>query len=189
MSLIGWKELIKNYMTKFAIGCLVQWYECDIINEYIDTLKRAIDSYEGEVIVDITICVNQQLEKAENSEILRECIRKINDSCSPFKLNFEYGIYTIADYRREFNDKFCTQADVLVWGESDMLVPSQLFIVLNHLHQQSQSTPYIAFFGICKMWDDSWKALEHPDFTDKPFIENDYDNWWSLKYTMTAKEM
>lgn len=189
MSLIGWKELIKNYMTKFAIGCLVQWYECDIINEYIDTLKRAIDSYEGEVIVDITICVNQQLEKAENSEILRECIRKINDSCSPFKLNFEYGIYTIADYRREFNDKFCTQADVLVWGESDMLVPSQMFIVLNHLHQQSQSTKYIAFFGICKMWDDSWKALEHPDFTDKPFIENDYDNWWSLKYTMTAKEM
>ena len=31
--------------------------------------------------------------------------------------------------------------------------------------------------------------LEHPDFTIKPFIENDYDNWWSLKYTMTKDEM
>lgn len=31
--------------TKFAIGCLVQWYECDIIGEYIETLKEAIDEY------------------------------------------------------------------------------------------------------------------------------------------------
>ena len=28
--------------TKFAIGCLVQWYEVDIIEEYIETLKEAI---------------------------------------------------------------------------------------------------------------------------------------------------
>ena len=39
------------------------------------------------------------------------------------------------------------------------------------------------------MWDDTWKPLEHPDFTVKPFIENDYNNWWSLKYTMTKDEM
>tara|TARA_B100000287_G_C20159707_1_gene593649 strand:+ start:23 stop:544 length:522 start_codon:yes stop_codon:yes gene_type:complete len=39
------------------------------------------------------------------------------------------------------------------------------------------------------MWDESWKELEHVDFTDKPFIENDYDNWWSLKYTMSLNEM
>ena len=24
--------------TKFAIGCLIQWYEVDIIEEYIDSL-------------------------------------------------------------------------------------------------------------------------------------------------------
>ena len=39
------------------------------------------------------------------------------------------------------------------------------------------------------MWDESWKVLEHPDFTEKPFIEDDYDNWWSLKYTMNIDEM
>jgi len=175
--------------TKFAIGCLVQWYESDIIEEYINTLKKAIESYDGEVLVDIKVCVNQQLEKAVTLDRLKECIAKINRGCKPFKLNFEYGIYTIADYRRNFNQEYCDKADVLVWGESDMLVPSQMFIVLDSLHQQSQASKYIAFFGICKMWDESWKALEHPDFTDKPFIENDYDNWWSLKYTMTADEM
>ena len=45
-----------EYKTKFAIGCLVQWYEVDIIEEYIETLKDAIDAYNGEVIVDFYMC-------------------------------------------------------------------------------------------------------------------------------------
>jgi hypothetical protein len=39
------------------------------------------------------------------------------------------------------------------------------------------------------MWDDTWKQLEHPAFTDKPFIEGDTKNWWSLRYTMSKDEM
>ena len=54
---------------------------------------------------------------------------------------------------------------------------------------QNNNPKYLSFFGMCKMWDTSWEQLEHPDFTVKPFIENDYNNWWSLKYTMTKKEM
>tara|TARA_Y100000593_G_C4165176_1_gene264047 strand:- start:82 stop:723 length:642 start_codon:yes stop_codon:yes gene_type:complete len=78
-----------------------------------------------------------------------------------------------------------------MWGESDSLIPKQTFQILDNLHTEvKDKTPkYVGFFGICKMWDESWKQLEHPDFTDKPFIENDYDNWWSLKYTMNADEM
>jgi hypothetical protein len=79
-----------------------------------------------------------------------------------------------------------------MWGESDALLPKQTFVILDNLHQmslQNNNPKYLAFFGICKMWDDTWKLLEHPDFTDKPFIDNDYDNWWSLKYTMTKDEM
>ena len=105
------------------------------------------------------------------------------------------NLVTIADYRREFNDKFCDHVDVLVWGESDMLVPKQMFEVLDILHQnQSTQTPkYLATFGICKMWDDTWKPLEHPAFTDKPFYDKPEqfkpDHWWSLRYTMTKDEM
>ena len=62
--------------TKFAIGCLVQWYESEIINEYISTLDKAINNYDGEVIVDITVCVNQELEKAESIQKLKECTNR-----------------------------------------------------------------------------------------------------------------
>jgi len=49
--------------TKFAIGCLIQWYEVDIIEEYLETLKESISQYDGEVIVNFTICGNQKLGK------------------------------------------------------------------------------------------------------------------------------
>ena len=46
--------------TKFAIGCLTQWYEADIIEEYIDSLADAINEYDGEVLVDFVITKNHE---------------------------------------------------------------------------------------------------------------------------------
>lgn len=184
-------------MTKFAIGCLVQWYECNIIEEYIETLKESIKEYDGEIIVDIVLSLNQDLEKTSNKEFLKTLPEKFQNIALDLekivKINYTWtdSLYTIADYRREFNDKYCEQVDVLIWGESDMLVPKQMFIILDMLHKQvsTQSPKYLGFFGGCKMWDASWKPLEHPDFTDKPFIEGDTKNWWSLRYTMSKDEM
>jgi hypothetical protein len=180
--------------TKFAIGCLVQWYEVDIIGEYIDSLKEALDAYDGEVLVDFMICLNQDLEECISENQLSQCYadigRQLHDK--RFKTQLTGELITIADYRREFNSKFCDKADVLVWGESDAILPNQMFTILDNLHQMSlknNNTKYLAFFGGCKMWDDSWKDLEHPDFTDKPFIEGDNKNWWSLRYTMSKDEM
>ena len=179
--------------TKFAIGCLVQWYECDIIEEYVDSLKDAINCYhDGQVIVDFTIVSNEDLEKCISSEQKEECMKKIVKICNFGNVRFTEDLHTIADYRKGFNDDYCNDVDVLIWGESDAILPKQMFGILDNLHQmslQNNNSKYLAFFGICKMWDESWKTLEHPDFTDKPFIENDYDNWWSLKYTMTKDEM
>ena len=180
--------------TKFAIGCLVQWYECDIIEEYVESLKDALDIYDGEVLVDFLICANQDLETCINKKQYAECQVKIKGILSDqrFTTSLTYDLVTIADYRREFNDKYCEQVDVLMWGESDALIPKQTFNILDNLHQmslQNNNPKYLVFFGTCKMWDKSWEILEHPDFTVKPHIDNDYDNWWSLKYTMVKEEM
>ena len=188
-------------MTTFTIGCLVQWYEVKIIKEYISSIKSAIDNYDKDkVIIDFTLIQGQQLEKFDGTEEEFDII--INDLIEPildldhkgYKVLWKWHkheIYSIADYRREFNNHYCDHADVLIWGESDMLAPKQMFIVLDHLHQQVKDTTpkYLSFFGGCKMWDPSWKLLEHPLFTDKPFIEGDTTNWWSLRYTMSEKEM
>jgi hypothetical protein len=183
--------------TKFAIGCLIQWYECDIIGEYVASLKDTINAYDGEVIVDFTISTNEELEKCVSAEKKSECIEKIGSILLDFdNVRITNKLHTIADYRRKFNIKYCNKVDVLMWGESDALIPQQTFNILDNLHQQSikiNNPKYLAFFSTCKMWDNSWKQLEHPDFTDKPFFDSpkDFkpDQWWSLRYTMSKKEM
>ena len=47
------------------------------------------------------------------------------------------------------------------------------------------------------MWDESWKVLEHPEFTDKPYYSMDTpedtklaeSSPWSIRYTMSQEEM
>ncbi|OUU63068.1 MAG: hypothetical protein CBC24_09480 [Candidatus Pelagibacter sp. TMED64] len=197
---------------KFAIGCLIQWYEIEIVEEYLRSVKKSLDNIENKrnVTIDLYFNDSQVLEKIDKNKIsMIEIKSKYQmmlydifnydfdfDESDDYKIKLHESkhnkeIHTIADYRREFNDKYCEEVDVLMWGETDSILPKQTFEVLDNLHTQAKETTpkYVSFFGICKMWDESWKILEHPDFTDKPFIENDYDNWWSLKYTMSADEM
>jgi hypothetical protein len=177
--------------TKFAIGCLVQWYEVEMVSEYIETLNDAINEYDGNVLVDVTLVMNQDLEKTSLDRLeflnIKDRVKRL------FGKNVNYRdttqLHTIADYRREFNERYSDEVDVLVWGESDMLVPKQMFTSLDTLHQNVDTPKYLATFGICKMWDSSWKPLEHPEFTDKPFIEGDSENWWNIPYTMNKDEM
>ena len=122
--------------TKFAIGCLVQWYECDIIEEYVESLKDAVSAYEGQVIVDFTVVTNQELEKCISKEQHDKCIEKIESICNFGNVRYTDDLHTIANYRKGFNDDYCNQVDVLIWGESDAILPKQMFIVLNELHQR-----------------------------------------------------
>ena len=200
---------------KFAIGCLVQWYEVEMVGEYIQSVKNALVMIENKenVIVDLYFNMAQNLEKIDESQMKLQDIfqrfLKIRDDLAKYHINLNITFYpsnvdqfnndklkpyTIADYRREFNDKYCTEVDVLMWGESDSLIPRQTFQILDTLHMSAkENTPkYVLFFATCKMWDESWNILEHPEFTDKPFIDMDTvdtKNWWSLRYNMTLKEM
>ena len=186
---------IKN---KFAIGCLVQWYEIKIVEEYIESVNQSLSEIDNSenIIIDFTFTTNQDLEKIDDEHEINALRFKFQDMVKNINGNVEWRVtdelHTIADYRRDFNDKYCEEVDVLMWGESDSLIPKQTFQVLDLLHTNNVSNgthKYLTFFGTCKMWDESWKPIEHTDFTDKPFIENDFDNWWSLKYNMTLDEM
>ncbi len=186
---------------KIAIGCLVQFYEIDIIEDYLKSVKYAREDIENKENIEVDICLNmnQELEKLDESKInmldIKERMDKlVGDNIGYLNLRYWVNterIYTIADYRRDFNDRYCERVDVLMWGESDSLIPRQTFEIIDNLHDAAkESTPkYVGFFATCKMWDDTWKVLEHPDFTDKPFIEMDTENWWSLRYNMTQEEM
>ena len=182
--------------TSIAIGCLVQWYEIEILSEYIDTLLDAVNEYDKDSItIDIKFSINQDLEKIDKEDRLIYILSRFDDQVNRlenFKTNLiiENDLVTIADYRREFNNYYCDKVDILVWGETDMLVPKQMFNIIHGIHSQvSSSTPkYLLTFGINKMWDSSWKVIEHPSFTCKEHSDNPND-WWGVRYVTSQQEM
>ena len=129
----------------FAIGCLVQWYEIKIIEEYIESVKCALSHIENSnrVMVDFTFVTNQDLEKIDDEHEINALRFKFQNMMQDFDYNVDWRVtdklHTIADYRRDFNDKYCEIADVLMWGESDSLIPKQTFQVLDLLHTNNIS--------------------------------------------------
>ena len=63
---------------KIAIGCLVQWYEIKLIEEYLQSLKNALDQVENKknVVVDILFNLNQGLEQVDTDKSSISDIRK-----------------------------------------------------------------------------------------------------------------
>ncbi len=60
--------------TKIAIGCLVQWYEVDVVADYIKSLREAIDIYGKDYVeVDFIFSANQSLEKPTSDDIMAAC--------------------------------------------------------------------------------------------------------------------
>lgn len=179
-----------------AIGCLIQWYEIEMVEEYINSLKISIGNNKSKTIIDLCLCVNQNLEKVSDEISLEDyIIRKFNSFCEELKKEkyivnsyIREDLYTIADYRRNFNTCYSNEADVLFWGESDMLVPSQAIQTILYLNEATKSsTPkWVGFFSTCKMWDDSWKILEHPKLTNLP---RDAYAWYGTRSYMTYDKM
>ena len=189
---------------KIAIGCIVQWYEAEMYKEYLLSVINAVkysDSVDN-VIVDLCFYLSENIEKLDTTLVTKEELTNkfkegeqlLIDNNINYKINYytENPIYTIADYRREFNDVYCQLTDVLMWGESDALIPKETFQILESLHINNVSNnlrKYIAFFGTNKMWDDSWKSIEYTGATNKPFIHGDSENWWSINYVTSLEEL
>ena len=182
--------ILKN---KFAIGCLVQWYEIDLIGEYIESLKQSLKEIENKenVHIDFVFTVNQDLERIDDTTTMEDIGERFDEMINELKTITPFvrveptaKLVTVADYRREFNSAWCEVVDVLMWGETDSLIPKQTFQILDNLHDgvKEQTPKYVGFFGTCKMWDESWKPIEHSKFTDKPFIEDGYDDQGVIQY-------
>ena len=118
-----------------------------MFEEYLDSLIKSIGEQKDKVKIDMCLVTNQDLEKvSEEVDMLTYIMEKYVRVCNQYKLkgyDITYStkdeLYTIADYRRDFNEKYCEIVDVLFWGESDMLVPSQAMESIISLHGQSKT--------------------------------------------------
>ena len=188
---------------KYIIGCHVMFYEIDMVEEYLNSLKLAMENVENKENIKVEMMWNmsQYFEESTALQSIYAKIEKLEKKYNFVSLFYEDDNkpYTMADYRRELNNQ-CNECDYVIWGESDCLMPRQMFGVLEQLKEYANQQGihrYITTFGIRKMWDESWRVLEHPEFTNKPYYDMDTEedkrkaesSPWSIRYTMSQEEM
>lgn len=187
--------ILKN---KYAIGTLVQFYELEMLDEHIHSCVKILEGIENKENVTFVFMLSTQeyLEKID-LEYFKE--RYPNQSISPFNYlgrlieEFQHKIkkiypaiisyqfktmadefYNIAAFRRDFNWEWQDKADLILWGETDSLWPSQTLQLLDQLHEsvKEQTPKYIVNFADRRLWDNSFAPL-HPLFENVPFQDDD----------------
>jgi hypothetical protein len=195
---------------KYAVGCHVMFYEIDMVPEYMESVLDALEPMENpeNVTFDFLFNISQYFEKIDTElrtkEVLIKKFEKYVSDMEKHGANVEYRIYDnedvpyfIGDYRRDFNTQYCIDHDLLVWGESDCLMPKEMFVVLENVDvyaREKHINKYVLTFGIRKMWDESWSVLEHPFVEGRPYHEMHEPEKWktdksSIWYTMDISEM
>ena len=56
---------------KFAIGCLIQWYEIELVEEYLQSVKNAVDLIDNkkDITIDLYFNTDETLEKVDKDKI------------------------------------------------------------------------------------------------------------------------
>jgi len=195
---------------KSCIGMHVQFYEIDMVGESVTAIINACNEVDNKENITIDICFNlsqyiEQIDTAKTSKLDLET-RMWDEHIQPLKdlgVNVQYRIhhsdeefYNVGQYRRDLNYNNCSNHDIIIWGESDCLLPRNLFAVLDLVDESSRAqgvNRYCLTFGVRKMWDASWKQIEHDKFTNSKYLELDSMEWVndpsSIWYTMSIEEM
>lgn len=193
---------------KYVIGTQVMFYEIEILPEFINSIVQAVRTVDNpkNVTVDLVFNMSEYFEKIDTSKITEKDLRykfyKQLELLEKTGITVNASVYngkspfTMTNYRRDFNYKYCNTHDYLIWGETDCLIPVETFISLEQVKDYANSQNihrFITTFGVRKMWDTSWEVLEHPFVNGKKYLEKTDDGCFtephSIRYTMSQHEM
>ena len=168
---------------KYVIGCLVMFYEIEMLQEYIDSIIGALREVENPenvtVVLDfsiqehletIDIDVLQIYDKFEIAISELEVITTVDFNIFTSRMEF----YNIAQHRRNLNTNWCEKVDFVIWGETDSLFPAETFDVIEAISRQATEegiNRYIINFADHKNWDTSWDVITHPLFGDIEYVD------------------
>ena len=191
---------------KYIIGTHIMFFEIEMIKEQTQSILDALKTVDNpeNVTIDYFFNISEYFEKVDKEKISKEKLKSLfNDEIAKLsksgckvvgKIYEDNEPITMVDYRRDLNYYGCTKYDYIIWGESDMLVPKEIFQALEQIKEYANSQnihKFVTTFAIRKMWDNNWKVLEHPDFTDAPYYEDEraFKYPHSIRYTMSIDEM
>ena len=156
-------------MKTYNLSLHCMWYESMMLSDTFDSILSAAQNMSKDSMLNINICLNYQtyietpINKIDNcfNYLIQNhpIFRQTNSNViTSFDMKTEdHLFYNIADMRRDYYKDDITYN---IWGESDTLLPEQFFYILDNIYIDQ---PHVLSLSSRKMWDDSWKMVEHID--------------------------
>lgn len=175
---------------KYVFGCLVQFYEIEMVSEHIDSCIQMLDGIENPENVTFQFVFNKQqyLERIDpnvhgsfgnltQSKFLDQIDRLASIGANvTFKTKRnDDPFYNIARFRRDLIYKNCEDFDFIMFSETDSLWPKRTLWIIEHLWSQVNTfaPKFLLTFAYRLNWDSSWKKLVHPMFDRVSYIDDD----------------
>lgn len=201
--------ILKN---EYVVGCLVQFYEVEMLPEYLESCIQMMEGIENpeNVTFHFTIGMQEYFEEIDDPVKVNGRICEIFQGFNPKGnrpiLEWKFGpakldipnfngisnFYNIARYRRDLNYKWCERVDYVLWGETDSLWPKQTLELIEAISSMVDAPKHIISFAYRVNWDSSWDVTRHPMFELEQFKESDdwvLNNEASEKSYMTLERM
>src|ERR1051326_3931193 len=182
-------------MNKILYTTHVMWWHSKLMPEILESVENALKKIPENLQVDFLFTLNAQtyMEEPETGtpmEMFDEFINHpvVKNSKINYKTNKD-NFYNACDFARE---TYGTEYDYTIWGHPDCLVPENYFIVLNEVINSNLPTPHVLTPSRQKMWDDSWKHVEHFHVRDKSIEEllaDDFGKKMVYRYQITLPEL
>lgn len=192
----------------YIIGAHVMFYEIEMLGEYVDSCVNMASevSNKQNITFHFTFNTSEYFETVDTNLISTEALynRFLSELDKLKQLDVEVILelkdnhnppYNIANYRRDLNYRYSVEYDFVLWGETDSLWPRDTFQIIEQVDNAAKHQniyKYILCFSERKMWDSSWKVIEHDDYTNIPFQDDEdwaLNNKASSKCYMTIDEM
>jgi len=185
---------------KYIVGVHVMFYEIEMLPEYVDACINMMQNVQNKenVTFHFTWNISEYFENINTSIIsIQELnnkffqqvdrLERIGAKLIVQKKTNEDEVYNIADYRRDLNYNYCAKYEFVLWGETDSFWPKETLSIIEQIDEYAivnNINKYVLFFSERKMWDEGWKVIEHNDFTNIQFIDN---NDWALNNLSSSK--
>ena len=193
---------------RYIVGTHIMFYEIEMAKEHIQSIVNAVNEVENKenITVDLFFNLSEYFERVNANQIthpqlkdkFNELVKMVEETGATVNPTIydDFDPISMVDYRRDLNYNGCKNHDYVIWGETDCLLPKEMFTTLESIKEYANSQDihrYVTTFAVRKMWDDSWKPLEHVDFEDARFYElsepEAFTEQSSIRYTMSIDEM
>jgi hypothetical protein len=203
------KEMQMKLNKTYAIGVLVQFYEVEMFEDYIDGLFNMLQDVENpeNITLNFVFNIREDFERVDTSKKthteLTEMFNKQIDRIADVGVSIETSVFNVTEgsppaiawYRRDFNYHYAGRVDYLMWGETDSFFPKETFQILERIAlyaEEQKLYKHVVTFAYRKMWDVGWSVIEHPEFVEEKFEDTDewnLNNKASEKCYMSIDEM